>query len=242
MTAGPPRIAPLFDDLNPAETAGGVRVLAEAGRFVVTWAAVPEWVTAGIGAKQTFQVRLYPDGAIEFAWSGVTPSNAVVGIAPGGLKGSTALVDYRTDATATYTGAVAERFGNTLELDIVTVAQRFYQTHEDAYDYLVIYNNMDIAAGGGAVAYENTVRSKGTGYGSEARDDGPLYGSAGRLQAVLNMGNLRQFPVDPNALVPARAQAGDTPLTTIAHETGHLFLAYASVPDPQNPANKPMLG
>jgi uncharacterized protein (TIGR03437 family) len=137
---------------------------------------------------------------------------------------------------------VAERFGNTLDIDIVTVAQRFYQTHEDAYDYLVIYNNMDIPAASGAVAYENTIRSSSTGYGSEPRDDGGLYGSASRLQAILNMGNLRQFPVDPNALVPARAQAGDTPLTTIAHETGHLFLAYASIPDPNNPANEPMLG
>ena len=46
----------------------------------------------------------------------------------------------------TYSAAVAERFGSTLDIDIVTVAQRFYQTHEDAYDYLVIFNNMDIPA------------------------------------------------------------------------------------------------
>jgi uncharacterized protein (TIGR03437 family) len=242
MTAGPPRIAPLFDDLNPAQTAGGVRVLAEAARLVITWVAVPEYVSAGIGAKQTFQARLYPDGRIEFAYSGVVPSNAVTGIAPGSLKGSAALVDYRSDSAGVYSGAVAERFGGNLEIDIVTAAQKFYQTHEDAYDYLVIYNNMDIPAGSGAIAYENTVRSTGTGYGSEPRDDGAMFGSPSRLQAVLNMGYLRQYPVDPNALVPARAQAGDTPITTIAHETGHLFLAYASIPDPANPANEPMLG
>jgi len=243
MTAGPPRIAPLFDDLDPSQTAGGVRVLAEAGRVVVSWTAVPEWTASGAGARQTFQAKLYPDGRIEFSYNGVTPASAVVGIAPGTLKGGTTLVDYRTDPSAVYAGAVAERFGNALDVDVVTVAQRFYETHEDAYDYLIIYNNMDIAAlPGGVIAYESTVRSRGTGYGAAPRDDGAQYGSPSRLQAVLNMGPLSQYPVDPNALVPARSQAGDTPVTTIAHETGHLFLAYASITDPSDPTARPMLG
>ena len=70
MTAGPPRISPLFDDLNPAATAGGVRVLSSAARLVVSWVAVPEWQATGTGPAQTFQVRLYPDGRIEFSYSG----------------------------------------------------------------------------------------------------------------------------------------------------------------------------
>jgi uncharacterized protein (TIGR03437 family) len=243
MTAGPPRLAPLFDDLDPAQTAGGVRVLAGPDRVVVTWLAVPEWQTSGIGAKQTFQAALYPDGRIDFSYSGVAPANAIVGIAPGSLHGGTALVDFRNDPSAAYSGAAAERFGNTLDVDVVTVAQRFYETHEDAYDYLVIYNNMDIPAlPGGVIAYESTVRSRGTGYGAAPRDDGAQYGSPSRLQAVLNMGPLSEYPADPNALVPARAQSGDTPVTTLAHETGHLFLAYASVTDRDDPTVRPMLG
>jgi hypothetical protein len=243
VTAGPPRIAPLFDDLNPAETAGGVRVLTTPSRVVVSWVAVPEWAASGVTPVQTFQVALYPDGVIDFFYSGVHPTSAVVGIAPGGLQNGTTLVDFRNDASTTYTGAVAERFGNTLDVDIVTVAQRFYETHEDAYDYLVIYNNLDIPAlPGGVIAYESTVRSRGVGYGVESRDDGAQYGSASRLQAVLNLGPLSQYPKDPNALVPARSVAGDTPLTTIAHEAGHLYLAYASVPDPNDATLRPMLG
>lgn len=243
MTAGPPRIAPLFDDLNPAQTAGGVRVLSEGARVVVSWVAVPEYTSYGGGAAQTFQARLYPDGRIEFSYAGSQPASAVVGIAPGSLKGNTSLVDYLDDPSGSYTAAVAERFGNSLDIDIITLAQQFYRTHEDAYDYLVIYNNMDIAAmSDGVVAYENTVRSSGSGYGSGTRDDGALYGSPARLRAVLNMGPLSEYPDDPNALVPARASVGDTALTTLGHETGHLFLAYASVPDPANPLNLPMLG
>ena len=44
-------------------------------------------------------------------------------------------------------------------IDIVTVAQRFYQSHEDAYDYLVIYNTLGVAAAGeGTIAFEEILR------------------------------------------------------------------------------------
>ena len=241
MTAGPPRISPLFDDLDPALTAGGVRMLADATRVVVSWVKVPEWEPSGIGRAQTMQARLYPDGRIEFSYSGVTPTSAVVGIAPGNLIGATSLVDFRNDASGDYGAAVAERFGGTLQVDPVTTAQKFFATHEDSYDYLMIYNNEGIPAGASAVAYENTVRSNGSGYGLPATDIGRQYGSASRLQSVINMGNLAQYPVDPGAIVPSRQSAADTPLTIMAHETGHLFLAYASVRDANDPSALPML-
>jgi uncharacterized protein (TIGR03437 family) len=242
-TAGPPRVSPLFDDLNPAQTAGGVRVLADSTRVVVSWVNVPEYSQYGTGPPQTFQVRLYPDGRIQFSYAaGISPSSAVVGIAPGNLQGSTTLVDFTLDPTGNYSAAVAERFGNTLAIDIVTVAQQFYQTHEDAYDYLAIYNNMDIPSMPGAVAYESTVRSSGTGYGYPIQDSGQEYGSASRLQSLINMGQLSEYPLNPVGIVSARVPSGDTPLTILAHEAGHLFLALASVTDPNNPAAQPMLG
>ena len=248
MTAGPPRISPLFDDLNPAATAGGVRVTSTAARVVVSWVAVPEWQATGVGTAQTFQVRLYADGRIEFSYSGVDPSSAVVGIAPGNLKASTLLVDFRNDPSAAYSAAVAERFGDTLEVDIVTAAQKFYQTHDDSYDYLVIYNNMLIPAlGEGVIAYESTVRNNGTGFGVPVFDAGAQYGSASRLQAMMNMGfigggNQAQYPVDPNGVVPPRKAQGDTPLTVLAHEAGHRFLAFASVRGADDPSTRPMIG
>jgi len=242
MTAGPPRICPLFDDLDPALTPGGVRVFADAGRMVVSWVAVPEWQAAGVGANQTFQVALYADGRIAFSYSGTAASSAVVGIAPGNQQGATSLLDYRDDPGGQYSAAVAERFGNTVQIDTVSAAWKFYQTHEDSYDYLVIYNNEDIPVAPSVLSEENTIRSSGTGYGVAPRDDGSMYGSASRLQAVLNMGMLSDYPSDPSALVPLRAPQGDTPITLLGHETGHLFLAYASVPDPDDPTAKPMLG
>ena len=242
MTGGPPRIAPLFDDLDPSRSAGGVRFYAGANQVVFSWVNVPEYVQSGIGAAQTFQVRLNVDGSIQFSYAGVNPASAVVGIAPGSAQPGTSVVSFFNDASAEYPAAVAERFGNAQEIDIVTAAQKFYETHEDAYDYLVIYNNMGIGAMAGALAYEATVRSSATGYGVAPADYGPQYGSAARLRSVMNMGKLDDYPLDPNALVPARATNGDTPLTVLGHESGHLFLAFASIPDPVDPTAKPMIG
>lgn len=123
------------------------------------------------------------------------------------------------------------------------MAQRFYETHEDAYDYLAIFNTSGIAAAAGALAYETTVRSLRQGIGDTPVWAGDSYGSAHRLQAVLNMGPLRQYPADPYARVGSRgAITGDNTMTLIGHESGHLFLALASVRDPLNPLARPMLG
>src|ERR1035437_1426023 len=242
LTGGPPRIAPLFDDLDPSRSAGGVRFYADANYVVVSWVNVREYSDSGLGRAQTFQVRLYVDGSIQFSYSGVNPTSAVVGIAPGSARAGTSVVSFLTDASAEYPAAVVERFGNAVEIDVVTLAQKFYETHEDAYDYLVIYNNMSIGAMAGALAYEATVRSSATGYGVAPADDGAQYGSAARLRAVLNMGTLDNYPQDPNAPVPLRASSGDTPLTVLGHESGHLFLAFASIPDPDDANLRPMIG
>ena len=242
VTSGPPRIAPLFRDLDPSRPAAGVHVLVEPGRVVVSWVSVPEFSEFGGAPRQTFQVRLYPDGRIQFAYSGVSSRTAIVGIAPGGLRGSTAVVSLLNASGGEFAGAVVERFTDVEELDIVLAAQKFYETQEDAYDYLVIYNNLGIEASPNAVAYEITVRNNRTGYGDPPVDAGREFGSPRRLQAVLNMGPLSQYPVEPNAVLPARRPAGDTPLTVLGHEAGHLFLAYASIRDPADPRARPMLG
>jgi uncharacterized protein (TIGR03437 family) len=239
--SGPPRIAPLFRDLDPAHAATGVAVLNEPNRVVISWVNVPEFRDSGTGPLQTFQLRLYRDGKIEIAYSAVNTTDAVAGITPGGLQGEPSLVSFLNGATgAEYPSSVAERFSGADSVDIFAAAQKFYRNHQDAYDYLVIYNTMGVAADTSAVAYEVTVRNSRSGYGDSKTDVGTQAGSQKRLQAILNMGPLSQYPKDPNAKVPARLMVGDTPLTVIAHETGHLFLAYASVEDQDG--NLPMLG
>ena len=243
LAGGSPRISALLTDLDPSRAAGsgGVHVLADSARFVVSWDQVPLYSDLGTGVRQRFQVRLYPAGRMEFAYNGITLDSAVVGIAPGALRSPAAVVSFLTDVSGVYSGLIAERFSNTTELDLQAAAQQFYATHEDAYDYLVFYNNMSIPAAAGAVAWESTVRNHRTGYGDAIVDVGRDFGSASRLQGILNLGNLSQFPLDPKgegrrarvhrryAAFGGRARAG------------HLFLAYASIRG-SNPRLKPMLG
>lgn len=248
VTAGPPRIAPLFRDLDPSRSSSGVRAFSDGTRFIVTWMEVPEYSDFSNAPVQTFQVRLYPDGRIEFALQDITTKEALTGISPGMLQGGTDIVDFLNGASQEYAGTIAESFGTDLEVDIVTTAQTFYSAHDDAYDYLVIYNTVrdergePVQAGDNAVAYEVTVRNNRSGYGDIPIDVGQEFGSPYRLQSVLNLGPLSQYPNNPRSIVDARAISRDTPMTVLAHEAGHLFLAYASVRDPLNPGARPMLG
>ncbi|MGI8742927.1 MAG: hypothetical protein ACR2NN_10240 [Bryobacteraceae bacterium] len=241
LSAGVPRIAPLYTDLDPSRSPQGVFITSDAAHFVVSWVQVPVYSQFGSGPAQTFQLRLFPDGRIEMTWQDSVVDSAVVGIAPGRLQGASSVVSFNAGSTSQFAAAIVESFSGADNVDIVATAQKFYQTHEDAYDYLVIFNSEGIAAGSGIVAFEVTARNSRTGYGDQIVDIGQDFGSPKRLQAALNMGPLRQYPVDPNGIVSARFASRDTPLTILGHEAGHLFLAFASVNGPStNP--QPMLG
>ncbi len=242
--SGPPVIAPAFTDLDPSATAttDGVRVLSEVGRVVITWSNVPLAGSAGFAVPplETFQVRLYPDSHFEMTYHVSELPSGTVGITPGNFQPAS-LIDLTAAPSGTL-GPVAEVFATADAIDMVYTAQKFYQTHDDSFDYLVVFNASNISAGSGVVAYEMTTRSNGKGYGDTATDLGTSFGSPRRLQAVLNMGPVSQYPSDPNGAVAARYPTGDTPLTLLGHEAGHLFLALVSVPDPARSYNQPMLG
>jgi uncharacterized protein (TIGR03437 family) len=239
LNSGPPRIAALFSDLDPSATGDGVNVFRSASRFTVTWLRVREYSDFGFGPPQSFQITLTPNGAIAFAWSQVTVSDSVVGITPGSLTGSSALVSFSTGSERTFAGTVAESFGNSTSVDLVTASQKVYESQDDAYDYLAFFNTGGVSAGNGVIAFQVSVRARRKGIGDVLLDAGREYGSPNRLQAVLNLGPLSQYPEDPNALMPSRAGTGDTGLTVVAHEAGHLFLAFASN---REGSSRPMLG
>ena len=244
FTAGPPAIAGLFTDLNPPSSLNGVRLLREPGRVVITWDNVLLATDNFANAGQTFQIRFYATGKIELTYTtaSATLDKAVAGLNPGSLQPVT-LVDLST-SPGSFTTGIAESFTSATrpEIDMLAAAQRFYQTHDDTYDYVVVYNAMGIAADAGVVAYEVTTRSSGEGYGDTPIDIGLEYGSKRRLQAALNLGPTSQYPADPFALVPSRGTIGDTPVSILAHEAGHLFLALVSVPSPTSSTLPPMLG
>jgi hypothetical protein len=243
LAAGPPRIGPLFADLDPSQPGAEVRLSLSADSCTFTWVNVPQWSEYGYGARQTFQLVLSSGGAIQFRYQAVSLNETVVGISPGRLTGDAEVVSFSGSSTTSYRSTLAERFTASLSLDTTRAAQRFYETHEDSYDYLVFFNSAGIPTGPSVLANETTVRSRTQGIGDTSVDFGAQYGSPRRLQAVLNMGPLWQYPLDPYSTVGTRGLVtGDNTMTLLGHEAGHLFLALASVRDPSDPNARPMLG
>ena len=74
-----PRISPLMDDLTPPTGAVSWKQLAD--RVAVTWKNMQEWQAGG---SSTFQVELFYNGEIHITWLGITSSNPIVGLSPGG--------------------------------------------------------------------------------------------------------------------------------------------------------------
>lgn len=236
LAAGLPRIAGFYRDLDPSR-AGTVTAALSADRATISWTGVPDYRSSGIGPLQTFQIRLHADGRIAFAYQTARTDEAVVGVGPGGGR-SLDVVRLADSGSGIYPGAVAEGFRIFPTIDVVRASQRFYETHGDSYDYLIFFNTLGISADG-AVAFQLPVRVAGAGYGLTPVDFGVEFGSRRRLQSVLNLGPLSQYPLDPYARVPSRFTTGDTTMSVLAHEMGHQYLAYASVRDG---SARPMLG
>ena len=80
LLSGPPRIAPLWDDLSPNE-AGLIYVSSDATSATVTFENVPEFF---FGGNNTFNVRLQEDGTIEVSYDNLDSPDNIVGVTEGG--------------------------------------------------------------------------------------------------------------------------------------------------------------
>ncbi|MBE7543797.1 MAG: hypothetical protein HS123_15670 [Solibacteraceae bacterium] len=210
--------------------------------MTIGWIETPAFGPALFARRQTFEITLETGGAIEMAFYDVNIAAHVTGMGPGGLGGRTRVVTLAGAGGERFDATVAEPYSQVPQLDTARLAQRFYETHDDGFDYLVVFNTAGLAAAPNAVATQTTVRSFTHGIGDFLIENGQIYGSGRRLQAFLNMGQLRHYPLYPNAPVGPRGRlTGDTTLSLLAHEAGHLFLALASVRAPGNPEARPML-
>lgn len=231
--SGPPRIAPLFSDLDPSRVEAPVSSYSTTDRFFVTWNAVPLYTRQNIGLRQTFQLVLHRDGTIDFHYRTVLISDAVVGIIPGRLEGDPTAVDFSEGTSGPIEGSLAEIFQSDRFLDVLASGQKFYGNHEDAYDFLVVFNSVGLEAGDGAFAFELTLRNEVLGIGEvfgnrRVIDFGRHFGSERRLQSYLNMGPLTNYSPDPT--FPILGQ--DNTLDVISHEAGHRFLTVVEFIDP----------
>jgi hypothetical protein len=74
-----PRIAAVYDDLNPA-TGGTVSYKETPGRIAVTWLNVPEYGTSN---ANTFQIELFFDGTLRVSWLQIAVTDGLAGLSRG---------------------------------------------------------------------------------------------------------------------------------------------------------------
>ncbi len=237
LLGGPPRVAPLFADLNPASATGegGIYVLTSKTKVVITWLEVPQF---GSTARNTFQAVLYANGRITFAYGMLQSQAAVVGVVPGG-GGQVQLVDYTGDLpAAALKTAVAERFATAQFLDDLSIARGFFREFADDYDHLIVFLDFPQILGPGALAYEFTVKNEILGIGSEVFDASAGAGSKGRLRSFVQLGTLANYPDDVNA----EFQASFSSLDILAHESAHRWLATLHFVDESGERSDALLG
>ncbi|MCZ2154586.1 MAG: hypothetical protein LC114_11900 [Bryobacterales bacterium] len=231
--SGPPKIMGAGLDLDPSAGRGGagLYVFLTDTEAIFSYVGIPQFISA---STVDFQIRITSDGTIEMMHRRAPSGLFVMGITPGRNLGSSELISFSQPPSGSETGSIAEVFSDVSngEIDIARAAQVFFETQPDDYDYVVFYNNLGIAPAPGVVAYEITVRNQVRGNGDHDTDRSAIFGSSGRLQAVLNMGTLSQYPDDPSGIVLAREGSEDTPLTVLAHEAGHRFLAFPLLEEP----------
>jgi hypothetical protein len=194
-------------------------VNAAADQYTVTWCGVREFDSTS--RVTTVQATLLPDGGIEMKF-GATISilDAVVGISPGATSQFAAVDLSASGPTSGGGGAVGERFAASRELDTAAVAAKFFRTHSDSYDQLVVWT--DTRAISQAFAYETTVANQIRGLGIDEYDLSRAFGSGGRLQSLAIMDSLDKYSDDPSA----RVLGENTSLAIVAHEVAHRWLAF----------------
>lgn len=202
---GQPRLSPFFADLDPS-SGGSVNADVRTDRVVVTWTNVPQF---GVADSNTFQAVLHDNGDVDFVYGAIAAQFAVVGIAEGNNEGPINEIDLSADLPGTFgAGAIFEEFNPAIvgqQVDIVSLANEFYATHEDKYDFLVLFTDF-VPNLGGAFAFLQPVKNDTLGLGGALgfggiQDNSALFGSGGELEAFVMMNRIGLYWPDAGKMV-----------------------------------------
>ena len=232
LLSGPPRVALFFSDLDPS-AGGGVYSQAGADALTVTWCDVPAFESQN---TTTVQVTLLSTGVVEMTFDpDIATEGAVVGLSPGRTTAFESVDLSDTGGAAGGASAVGERFALRGELDTVAVAQKFLQSHPDAYDQIVIWTDQPVLFE--AFAYEMTIANDIQGIGWETYPI-PLDFGSDVMSSIVVMGWLGKYSDDSEKKVAGEA----TTLGVLAHETGHRWLAFMDFSDHDRERSSALLG
>jgi hypothetical protein len=198
----------------------------------VTWCSVRAFDST---RSVTAQATLLPDGSVELKYTdAINIGDSVVGISPGHTA-DVALVDLSTGA-GSGGGAIAERFAQANSVDTFAVAKKFYTTHPDTYDQILLWTDQPLIRD--AFAYELTVANEVRGIGQDIFDLSRSLGSGGRLRSLVMMDWLGKYPDDP----ASKFLGENNTLSVLGQEVGHRWLAYVDFRDRTGARSDALLG
>ncbi|MGH7491927.1 MAG: FlgD immunoglobulin-like domain containing protein [bacterium] len=199
-----PMIAALFADLNPAQS-GRVLYRQAADRFVVTWDRLPEFDTSN---SNTVQLTLFVDGSFDIAYNSVAIRLAinnlpiVAGFNSGQPGAEAAQVNLSNlPITGSNASVVFEVFQEVVarDVNVVAVAQRFYDVQPDSFEQLVMITDFDLL-NDFLFAFHLGVQNEVSGLGINIFNNSSALGSAGRLKSFLHMNHIDAWSEEPAGL------------------------------------------
>jgi hypothetical protein len=123
------------------------------------------------------------------------------------------------------------------------LARRFYQTHDDAFQFLIMFTNFNhlLAPDANCIeqagAFHQLVSNSTQGINQPVFNNSNSYGSSGVLGGVLNMNNLTTWPFNPTVQVPGFGT--NSLLSILGQEVGHQWGAFVRFDDdPSNSVNR----
>jgi hypothetical protein len=232
LLTGPPRISLFLSDLDPSTGTGRIFVNAASDQYTVTWCTVRAFDST---QTVTAQATLLPDGSIEFKYEAVSVTDAVIGLSPG-RTGSFSTINLNGPNPSSGTGALGESFAAQSSLDTVAIGKKFFESHPDNYDQILIWTDQRLIRD--AFAFEITVANEIRGIAVDLYDLSHDYGSGGRLRSVVVMDFVGKFPDDPNA----KFLGENSTVSVMGQEVGHRWLAYMNFRDHNGVSSDALLG
>jgi hypothetical protein len=234
LLTGPPRVSPFLADLDPTTGSGRIFLNAASDQYTVTWCNVRGFDTT---RSVTVQATLLPNGNIEMIYGAtITLGDAVVGLSPGRTGTFTTVNMSDSGPTDGGSAAVGERFAQNAQVDLVALTQKFYRSHNDNYDQLVLWSDAPVITD--AFAYETTVKNEIRGIGVDTYDLASDFGSPGRLRSLVVMDWLGKYPDNP-----AQKFLGENnTVSVLGQECGHRWLAFLEFRDRTGQRSQALLG
>ncbi|MEW5974876.1 MAG: IPT/TIG domain-containing protein [Acidobacteriota bacterium] len=225
LNSGPPRLAPFLADLNPEVPSGEIYYNLLSDRLIVTWNRVREFAFSGVSPENTFQAILFADGSFQFTYGQIGSTSGIVGWSGGAGALEVSIVDFASTVGAV-TGPVAERFSQFTEVDLTQLTKLFYLTHPDEFDQITFFTNFPFNLDG-AFAFQLNIKNAVQGVGLPPSDNSRFYGSQGKLESLMVMNQLAEYPDNPDI----QFLGTNTTLDIVAHEAGHRWLAFVRFRD-----------